>query len=463
MVFVVSMCSVPTFSVGLRFIYWAKCKGYKYQEFAEDDTLFIDEKSAKFKDIKQELLESGHCDIFAFKVIDEKCTELMLCKKVRGMKASKWGTRFNDGYGIKRDDPITRRHVECVVVYCDLTDFSAALSATFRQKFVGESIEAVKQRNCSYYHVSKGLREAVECFGKDGDGEEGPFYCGMNCLLMLNQFGIHLNGPTSTSKSVAVAIRFAGESGIVLKMNNEIPVLHFFDCVPFSQFPEEDERLFIGGRFPLMIKSVLVMETAQNFARFFGVLSVFDCVVSGVYVDGNNIPPKKDDSKLDHLIKWSLGKLEDSAATFPDFVYQTFNCFRRSKTEIFMNLHRMNKEYLKAYTQHIVHSLAQRGWTDDDVIGTEIDWNSLFGIFPNVHKVTIDCFAGYYGFNLRVFLQKLCGEVFAGHSNLESVVLKSINYGRDAIKAQEEQLREQVDPSAFNLSIDDEDLSIIRI
>ena len=128
-----------------------------------------------------------------------------------------------------------------------------------------------------------------------------------------------------------------------------------------------------------------------------------------------------------------------------------------------MYLTRMNKEYLKVYTQHIVHSLAKRGWTDDDVIGTEIDWNSLFGIFPNVHKVTINCYDGNYGFNLRVFLQKLCHEVFPGHSNLESVVLKYIDV--DAFKAQEEQLREQVDPSAFNLSIDgdDEELSIIRI
>merc|ERR1719361_2566886 len=100
----------------------------------------------------------------------------------------------------------------------------------------------------------------------------------------MSEFGMRLNGPTSTSKSRAVAIRFAGERGIVLKLNNDSVRLHFFDCVPFSQFPEEDERLFVGGRWPLMIQSVLVMETHQNFYRFFGVLSVFDCVVSGVVV-----------------------------------------------------------------------------------------------------------------------------------------------------------------------------------
>ena len=185
------MCSVPTFSVGLRFIYWPKCKGYKNLEFAEDDSLFIDGQSAKFKDIKEELLESGHCDMTAFKVIMEKCTELMLCGKVRGMKANEYGVEWNKGYGIKTGDPIQRRHVECVVVYCDLTDFCTAFSATFRPKFIGESIESVKNRNSSYFHTSKGLREAVEIYGKCGDdGVKVPFFCGMNCLLMLNQFGI---------------------------------------------------------------------------------------------------------------------------------------------------------------------------------------------------------------------------------------------------------------------------------
>ena len=123
----------------------------------------------------------------------------------------------------------------------------------------------------------------------------------MNCMLLLPQFGIRLNGPTSTSKSRAVAIRFAGERGIVLKMNIEQPFLHFFDCVGFSQFPEEDERLMFGGRWPLMVKSVLVMKTAKNFSRCFGVLSVFDCVVSGGRVKESAIPPKKDHKKLDHL------------------------------------------------------------------------------------------------------------------------------------------------------------------
>lgn len=468
MMFFVSMHLVPTFNVGLRFVYWEKCKGYKHSEFAEDDDLFIDINSAKYKDIKEELLESGHCDIFAFKVVMAKCTELMLCQKVRGMKASWNGTRDNPGYGIKKDAIIQRRHVECVVVYCDLTDFSTALSATFRHEFVGESNESIKERNRYYFHTSKGLREAVECFGKDGNAERGPFYCGMNCLLLLNQFGIRLMGPTSTSKSRAVAIRFAGEDGVVLKMDVGDFDIHHLDCVTFSQFPEEDERLFVGGRYPLMIQSVLVMRTAQNFAAFFAYLPVFDCMLSGGYIREERLPPKKVDPKLDHLIKWSLGQIKEQQVTYLDFVYQTFNCFRRSKTEILMDLERLYNTKCVIYIKHIVDSVVKRGW-DEGGSETNIDWDVLLGIFPNVNKVTLVCGWAQYCFPLSSFLKKLSEEVFPGHHNLDAVVLKVTHWSRsnnvNVFEARKEELMKQLDPSVFTLSVsgDGKELSFSRV
>lgn len=367
------------------------------------------------------------------------------------MKATD-ATLSNPGYGIKTGDPITRSHVECVVVYCDLTDFCTAFSATFRTKFFGETIESVKQRNSSYFHVSRGLREAVECFGKSGFQDSGPFYSGMSCLLLLDQIGIRLNGPTSTSKTRAIAIRFAKEHGIVLKMDIGRPHLCFLNCVPFSQFPEEDERLFIGGRFRLMIKSVLLMEGFQNFAHFFGVLSIFDCLVSGSAIYKDKLPNEKHVSKLDHLIKWSLKKLEEEEATYSDFIYQTFDCFRRSKTAISVAPFLMNKEYLKKYNEHIAYSVTKRRWNEEQS-SIEMNWNALFGIFPNVNKVTIATGAGHYGFSLSVLLKKLSNEVFPEHDNLESVVLTELCF---AVEKQEvEDLVKDLDVSKLRLTLDE--------
>ena len=177
--------SVSVFAVGLRFVYWAEAKEYEHLTFKEDPALFIE--GPKYENIKEEVLESGKCTLFAFKVVAAKCSELMLCGKVRGT--------FYNQYWINEGDPLRLHHVQCVVVYCDLTDLSSAFTATFRPEFVGESLESINERNQRFYHISKCLREAVECFGKNGRKyggryEVGPFYCGMNCLLLLTQFGI---------------------------------------------------------------------------------------------------------------------------------------------------------------------------------------------------------------------------------------------------------------------------------
>ena len=424
--------SVSTFSVGLRFIYWRKCRGYKQYAFEENDNLFIE--VPKYENIKEELLNSGYCGIFTFNVLMNKCKELMLCKKVKEMQASLRGQNDNSGYGIKYEDPITINHVQCVVSYCDLTDFCTAFSATFRAEFVGESVESIKKRNQTYFHVSKGLREAVECFGNNGSEKErkesGPFYCGMNCLLLLTQFGIRLNGPTSTSKSRAVAIRFAGEQGFVMKMDNEENSLCFLDCVPFSQYPEEEERLFMGGRYPLMVKSILIMKTAQNFSRFFGVLSVFDCVVNGSPLGSVQLPPAKDYVKLQHLLDWSLGTLDDEKITFPDFIYRTFECYRDNKTEILLDFLFLEKagDAYKVYYEPIVHSVEERPFSDKESNVNALKWNNIFAIFPNIKMVTLDCgmLTSRYGFSLTAFVRKVCGDILPKHSKLESVALKGV-------------------------------------
>ena len=455
---------MPTFSVGLRFFYWGKCEGRKYLDaFSEDDNLHID--GPKYPNIKEEFLNSGHCNLLMFNALIIKCDELMLCKKVKEMTATEHGTWANSGYGIKEKDPITKKHVQCVVAYCDFSEFCTAFSATFRSEFIGETVESIKKRNKSYFNISKGLREAVECFGNNGHmgltRENGPFYCGMDCLLLLTQFGIRLNGPTSTSKSVAVAIRFAGRDGIVLKMNNDNIWLSFFDCVPFSRYPEEQERLFIGGRFPMMIKSVLITKTAQDFSSFFGVLSVFDFVVKGTYMEDVKLPPKKDHKKLQHLLGGCLGKLKNEKKTLPDFIYRTFDCFRENKTEICLDLYWLGHraDALKVFYEPILHSVSDRGWDDKDDNVNMLRWDNIFAIFPNTKVVTVDCGRDVYGFSLSVFVRKVCGSVFSKYLGLESVVVRGVD--DKAMRAATEEMNGVASECNVQLLIQDKESTFI--
>ena len=459
--FILHSASSSTFSVGLRFLYWPKSADNPDTDygFKEDPALYID--GPKYSDFKEELMESGKCDLFAFRVLMDKCSELMLCGNIKGMTATSEGTELNK-YGLNEGDPITLHHVHCVVAYCDLTDFCTAFSGSFRAEYFGESLESIKGRNRCFFFVAKGLREAVECFGESGE-IKGPFYSGMSCVLHLTEFGIRLNGPTSTSMSRAVAIRFAGERGVVLRMNNDYPWLHFLNCVPFSQFPEEDERLFIGGRYPLKMESVLMTETSQNFAKFFGVLWVFDAVVSGGDVREHELPPKKQHSKLDRLIKRCLGDLKETEVSFPDFVNGTFECFRQNKTEIVMDLMQLDEDYMKVFYESIMHSVAERGWDDEEDTVNQPKWDKLLAIFPNVRRVTVSCgYRGRFGLSLTVLLRVLNEAVFPRHQTLEEVVCT--NVGDKGIAAAKSAL-DAMDQSGIKLLIDEKSKSfaIVRV
>ena len=151
-----------------------------------------------------------------------------------------------------------------LIMYTDYTDLSSAFSSTFRKKSAFETLESVKKRNSDYYWFSKTLRETVEIFGQCSYGEWdavnqpswdtnkhinkllGSFYCGMSFVMNIPEFNIFLCSPTSTSKQIEVAIKFSGDKGIVIQLDNpETPQyeeLRGFNCSWISRYKEEDER-----------------------------------------------------------------------------------------------------------------------------------------------------------------------------------------------------------------------------
>ena len=77
----------------------------------------------------------------------------------------------------------------------------------------------------------------------------GPFYCGMNFVMNMSQFNIKINGPTSTSLQLAVAIRFGGDKGFLIEFDNSQGQGRYvkgFDVSWISRFgSQEDERYTI--------------------------------------------------------------------------------------------------------------------------------------------------------------------------------------------------------------------------
>ena len=141
-------------------------------------------------------------------------------------------TRNFDNYS-----SIKYSHILSLVLYSDCSDLQCQFSKTFRLQNKLETLQSVKQRNREFYHWSRNLREVVEYYGNSGwrdhfnddrlnmncSNKRGPFFSGMNKVMVIPEIMIRLNGSCSTSKSIEVATRFAGNDGIIIQMNNQSP------------------------------------------------------------------------------------------------------------------------------------------------------------------------------------------------------------------------------------------------
>ena len=99
-----------------------------------------------------------------------------------------------------------------IIFYTDFSKLSTNFSATFRSNSVYEPRKATAKRNSYYYWLSKILKQTIQYYGQthpDGilggsvgllEALRGPFYCGMNWVLIMTQFNVQLLSPTSTSK-----------------------------------------------------------------------------------------------------------------------------------------------------------------------------------------------------------------------------------------------------------------------
>merc|ERR1719242_1894958 len=148
----------------------------------------------------------------------------MKTDKVRKMKVEKMFTALFH-YGLKEGDAIKHHHITSIVLYCDFTVFCSKFSSGYRLVDRWETIESAKRRHSEYYWQGRYFRETVELFGLSLFGdvdniEGGPFFCGVDRVMVIPSFCLRLCGPTSTSKQVEVAMNFAKDNGIILELNN---------------------------------------------------------------------------------------------------------------------------------------------------------------------------------------------------------------------------------------------------
>ena len=393
-------------STGLNFQYhawYATAKGIVDQEgfgAVQRSALFV---RARFNCIKSEVLNSAWLSSMEFdEFIVDKTKRYFATTDCKAIQCKAGGDPLH--FDIEVGELLREEHLYALFLYTDFSALSTDFSSSFRAVYRGESVESIKARNDRYHHFAKLLKELVMYFGVDGhhyrDRSSGPFYCGMSAVLNIPQFAIRLNGPPSTSLHIEVAMRCGGTEGMIIQLNNTrkpASLETHFDCGWLSAFPEESERLFIGGRFMLELESVRIVETKNNYGRFLHAFHVFDSMLSG--------QPKKATKKDVRIVRGAVrGYLGIESNGYHTFVNDTFHHFCASKTKIVLRLKDM-RGYIG--NEVIMNQIKwrHRRWNNSDTLdNVNLLKPVLFALFRNVQELEIDARQSFW-FNLEQLSQ----------------------------------------------------------
>ena len=345
-----------SFATGYHLLYWEWYRKRPLEAVKENFLFtFIDLGGYNFQDLsvyprfgslKDEILATGLLSPIDFeKLVNKKAKGYFKSSKCRKMKSAPFGGNLGEDplhFEIKNGSPLTMQHLQSIILYTDFTELCTLFSLSLRKNKFGDGLKEIKARNSSFFYFSKFLRELVTYFGSNGAGGmngkvSGSFFSGVSVILNISQFSIGFNCPTSTSMSVEIAWRFAGEEGMVLTVSNTdfAPSMQpVFNATWISAFAEEDEYLFFGSFFKVKLANIAIVSSCRVYKQSLVALSFFDGILSGTG-DGNAKLKPSDSLILEFCVKNALKEpLPSKPKEVDQFVLDNVFAFCQNKTKI---------------------------------------------------------------------------------------------------------------------------------
>eukprot|EP01084_Bolivina_argentea_P096069 172714_1 len=409
--------SSSSFSTGLIFYYWHwyAPDTVNINEINKDPENYNDHSGIdikhlyvqkKYNAFKEEIL--SHITINEYNdLVMTKVQQYISTKKVKKTYA-KSPSDDHLHYGIKRGEKLSQWNLISLILYCDFSSYCTEFTASFRAATPYEALGHIRERHRQFWWMGKTLRETVQYYGngvRDNIEVNGIFYCGMSIVMEIPQFFIRLCSPTSTSVQIQIAANFAKRTGMIIELSNHDGYarrLRMCDCSWISRFVEEDERLFIGGDYPIRIKSIRIIYIHQNFELFFGAMYMFNCMVNGIWTGHGEIKPTKTEKKIiKTLLDFKLGVI--ASTPFDKYIENTFTLFCNIQNHILISLHRLHNDFKSL--KHLIVSETVRSNEENE--SQNLCKPLIFKLFENASHITIYATDSMWGFQYRFSLISL--------------------------------------------------------
>ena len=308
------------------------------------------EHKAKYGKLKEELtINRIHAiNIAAFDKAYQKALYLLnhSCT-VRKMKSASYQYGHPGyKYGVEGDIPLEITNILSVVLYTDYDTLSWHLKNTFKKSSMLESHKKLMARNSEYYNWSKTLIETVNCYGITvGKSKLNKFYHGIS-YNYFDSYLVKLNCPTSMTTNLNIQAIFARENGVILelKMREQHITdknLTYFNCTVFSNFPFENERLFISPptEYYLDIANIFDMKTNQEYKLYIHAMQKFYEISEGEYIQNvTNL----DMIMIKNLCKYQCGYHDKN---LPNYILQSFSKWAERKEKVIIDINYLNQIY----------------------------------------------------------------------------------------------------------------------
>eukprot|EP01084_Bolivina_argentea_P318771 552900_1 len=173
-----------------------------------------------------------------------------------------------------------------LMIYCNFDVIQYEFSKTYRTITHHETMQSIQQRHSYFYHLGYHLTHCVHALGetlyKGYENVSIQLYCGITQQVLFPSIGFtQIYGPLSTTSSFAVACSFA-QNGLVVEFGYDTgddvnySSAKRFSCSWLSDYPSEQEYLFIQNGDGLYFQNIYDISTGYVFSYIMKAIQIMD-------------------------------------------------------------------------------------------------------------------------------------------------------------------------------------------